>query len=239
MVHTFNFVVKFHYGHSISLTVHWDTAFQCKYLWNSSTVECLKCANLSFKKQWGWVRNNDLPQLVTSIDAKWRGGKKCGVFLPVCIQSKCSMSKGGFITSPKKNILPMMKTWLGDLGSTAQLLLHCHSNYPWSPVASDLGGKDPGQREWAQISTKDTFWGDWDAAWESWALCPSLGCVLNGYKGPQRKTLWDFDVAKTERHVALPSIRKKTRKSPTAEKYQQNGCIKATFMDPQRRNGMV
>lgn len=42
--------------------------------------------------------------------------------------------------------------------------------------------------------------------------------------------MWDFDVAKSECHIALPSIREKTRKSPPhVEKYQQNCSIKSIF----------
>lgn len=46
---------------------------------------------------------------------------------------------------------------------------------------------------------------------------------MNGYKDPQRDTLWDFYVAKSRGNIILPSIREKTSKSPPhVEKYQQN-----------------
>lgn len=197
------------------LPVQWETTFQCKYLWNSSTVECLSVQTYPFKTTEGELATMICLSLLQAlVQNREREKKKPAVFLPVCIQSKCTMSKGGFITSPKKNILPMMKTWLADLGSPGQLLLHCHSNYPWSPVASNLGEKHPRKKGEPQISTKDTFWGERDATWESRAPCPSLGSDVNGYRGPQSETLWDLDVAKSECHIVLPSIRGKTRKSP-------------------------
>lgn len=107
-------------------------------------------------------------------------------------------------------------------------------------MASDLGEKHPGKKDEPQISTKDTFWGEGDATWESRAPCPSLGSVVNGYKGPQSETLWDLDVAKSKCHIALPSIRTKTRKSPPhVEKYQQNCSIKATFTGAQSHRGWM
>lgn len=105
---------------TIPLPVQLESTFQCKYLWNSSTVECLSVQTYPFKTTEGELATMICLSLLQALAQNRESeGKKTGVFLPVCIQSKCSMSKGGFITTPKKNILPMMKTWLGDLGRPA------------------------------------------------------------------------------------------------------------------------
>lgn len=93
--------------------------------------------------------------------------------------------KGGIYYVPKEKHSPNDENMIGRPGKPSLTSLHCHSNYPWSPVASDLGEKHPGEKGEPQISTKATFWGKEDATWESRAPCPSLGSAMNGYRGPR------------------------------------------------------
>lgn len=63
-----------------------------------------------------------------------RGGGVRG-FLPVCIQSKCSMSKKGFITTPKKRD-PSHKHEIPNVqqGQNGQAMLFCTTNYFTLPL---------------------------------------------------------------------------------------------------------
>ena len=155
--------------------------------------------------------------------------------------------KGGGLLSPQRKTFS--RWWKHDWATWV-----ARPNF-WSTVtAITLGAlwhptlvkKSPGEREEAQTSTKGTFWGRGDATWESWAPCPSLGSVVKGYKGPQSETLWDFDVAKSECNIALPSIRERTRKSShicthtcreISTKLQHKGHIHC-YTKPERRDGI-
>ena len=143
----------------------------------------------------------------------WNGEEtNLWLFFLCVFRANAACQKGGFITSVEKNSLPMIRTWLADLGSPAQL---CYavalitSGAQWHPSAA----KETKTREWPQSGSKHhqkphyRRLGECEAPWESLGPCPSPWCVLWHYTCIRE----DFEgvlVAKGERHVALPSIKK-------------------------------
>lgn len=136
--------------------------------------------------------------------------KKLGSFFLCVFRVNAACQRGDLLRPQRKTFSRWWKhdwaTWVAqpNFCSTVTVIT---LRALWHPT---LVKKTPGKEK----SHKDAFWGKKDATWESWAPCPSLGSAVNGYKGPQSETLWDFDVAKSKCHIALPSIREKTRKSP-------------------------
>lgn len=115
-----------------------------------------------------------------------------GVFLRAFIQNKCSMSEGRFITYPKKKLLLMMKTWLGDVGARLT------SAPPWQQLPSRPWSirlflkKSWKEEKGTTKNQQSTFWRKKAEMWASGAACPSLGSALKGYKSPQRESLGGF-----------------------------------------------
>lgn len=100
------------------------------------------CARQSFHKQYEQVGKTDLSQLVTTFCVKWKGEKKVRGFLPVCIQSKCSMSKRGFIIIPVKR-QPSHKHENTDVqqGQHNLAMLFCTTNYSSLPLRNATGDR--------------------------------------------------------------------------------------------------
>lgn len=101
------------------LPVQWETTFQFKYLWNSSTVECLSVQTYPFKNQWGRTSNNDLPRLVTSIGAKQRERKNnLGSFFLCVFRVNAACQKGDLLRPQRKTFSRWWKhdwaTWVAQ-----------------------------------------------------------------------------------------------------------------------------
>lgn len=188
-----------------------------------------KRANPSFlENQWGQSSNNDLPQLVASIGANWREREKTGSFFLCVLRVNAACQKGDLLRPQRKTFPRWWKhdwaTWVAqpNFCSTVTVIT---LGALWHPTSVKKTREKETRKKDAVWAQKGCDLGDPS----SLSITHSQCC-----EWLQRPPDWDFDVAKSKRHIALPSIGKRTRKShPHVEKYQQNGSIKATFKGAQ------
>lgn len=158
-----------------------------------------------------------------------------GVFFHACIQRKCSMSEGRFITYPQNKTSPDDENMIGRRGSptnfcsTVTAITLTAPKHPTFPEKVLKGRKGNHEK-----STKDILEEKGWNVGERSCLSITGKCTERLQKPPERVFGGLFNVAKSKCFIALPSIREKTRKFlPHMEKNQQNWRIKATFRGTQ------